>query len=123
MTKSLLVDPNEKRKAGVSTFNDIPLNTYQKKVKDEKGSFTKEEFLNIYRDMLIISEFESMLNSIKISGQYEGMASWAIQPVCMLTGQAAGTAAGLCVKEHKKPREISVKKLQDTLRANGVFLG
>lgn len=58
-----------------------------------------------------------------ISGQYEGMAAWAIQPVCMLTGQAAGTAAGLCVQDDTLPREISVDKLQQTLKDNGVFLG
>jgi hypothetical protein len=58
-----------------------------------------------------------------LSGQYESMAAWAIQPICMLTGQAAGTAASLCAKERVGPREISVGQLQDLLRRDGVFLG
>jgi hypothetical protein len=58
-----------------------------------------------------------------ISGQYESMAAWAIQPICMLTGQAAGTAASLCVEEKVGPREISVSELQGLLRRDGVFLG
>lgn len=56
-----------------------------------------------------------------LSGQYEAMTAWAIQPVCMLTGQAAGTAAGLCVKHSKPPKEISITELQQTLKNNGVF--
>lgn len=58
-----------------------------------------------------------------LSGEYEGMACWAIQSICMLTGQAAGTAAAICVKENKKTRDIDISKLQKTLTDNGVFLG
>jgi hypothetical protein len=58
-----------------------------------------------------------------LSGQYIAMAAWAIQPVCFLTGQAAGTAASICVKENKYPKEISVSQLQATLQEDGVFLG
>lgn len=58
-----------------------------------------------------------------ISGQYEAMAAWAIQPVCFLTGQAAGTAAYLCSTEKKGTREISIPQLQEMLRRDGVFLG
>ncbi len=49
------------------------MNTYQKTVKDEVKNFTKEEFMHIYRDMWVVREFETMLNSIKTTGQYEGI--------------------------------------------------
>jgi len=58
-----------------------------------------------------------------ISGQMIAMAAWAIMPVCFKTGQAAGTAASMCIKENTRPRDISVAELQRVLRQDGVFLG
>ena len=58
-----------------------------------------------------------------ISGQYTAMATWAIMPVCFKTGQAAGTAASLCIKEDAPPRGVSTADLQGLLREDGVFLG
>ena len=40
MSKQLFVDPNVIRKPGQVTFEPIPCNQYQKKVKDELGNFT-----------------------------------------------------------------------------------
>ncbi|MBQ4062450.1 MAG: dehydrogenase [Christensenellaceae bacterium] len=74
MSKQLFVDPNEVRKPGKIEFQDIPVNTYQKTVKDELGRYTKEEFLNIYRDMCYIREFETMLNLIKTTSEYKGIS-------------------------------------------------
>ena len=34
MSKQLFIDPNEMRKPGYVHFEDIPVNQYQKKVKD-----------------------------------------------------------------------------------------
>ncbi len=73
MPKSQFVDPNGIRKSGWVTFKDIPVNQYQKTVKDEKDNFTKEELVRIYRDMLVIREFETMLNLIKTTGEYNGI--------------------------------------------------
>jgi len=58
-----------------------------------------------------------------LSGQYIAMAGWAMMPVCFKTGQAAGTAASLCIIENTLPRGISVTELQSILRQDGVFLG
>jgi hypothetical protein len=58
-----------------------------------------------------------------ISGQIVAMGPWAIMPVCYKTGQAAGTAASICVKQNKTPREIDVIELQNQLRQDGIFLG
>jgi hypothetical protein len=38
-----------------------------------------------------------------------------LQPVVLLTGQAAGTLAALCVAENKNPREIPVRTVQQKL--------
>jgi ribulose 1,5-bisphosphate synthetase/thiazole synthase len=44
-------------------------------------------------------------------------------PICWVTGQAAGVAAALCIKDKCKPRNVSIAKLQSTLRQQGAFLG
>ena len=71
MPKSLYIDPEVVRKSGKITFEDIPMNVYQKTVKDEVGNFTKEQLVNIYRDMLTLREFETMINLIKTTGEYD----------------------------------------------------
>ena len=89
MSKQLFVDPNEMRKPGYIHFEDIPCNQYQKTVKDELGNFTTEEFLNIYRDMLTLREFETMINEIKINGKYNGVAYNHPGPAHLSIGQEA----------------------------------
>ena len=75
MTKSLFVDPKAVRGAEQPIrFPEIPVNVYQKTVKDELGNFTTEEFLHIYRDMCYIREFETMLNLIKTTSEYQGVS-------------------------------------------------
>ena len=44
-------------------------------------------------------------------------------PPCMAMGQAAGTAAALCIKTGSTPRTLDAKSLVDVLRAQGAFLG
>ncbi len=58
-----------------------------------------------------------------ISGQIVAMATWAVMPMCYKTGQAAGTAAHLCIRDNVGPRGISIAELQHILRQDGVFLG
>jgi 2-oxoisovalerate dehydrogenase E1 component len=73
MSKQLYVDPNVVRKPDSLTFPPIPVNQYQGTVKDEKKNYTKDEFLHIYRDMCYIREFETMLNLIKTTNEYQGV--------------------------------------------------
>jgi len=42
---------------------------------------------------------------------------------CLITGQGAGVAAGVSVKEHEKPRDINIEKLKKELTNQDVFLG
>ncbi len=74
MPKSQFIDPKEVRKSGKITFKDIPVNQYGKTIEEEKANYTKEDFLRIFRDMALIREFESMLNAIKTTGEYNGLA-------------------------------------------------
>ena len=89
MTKSLFVNPDEMRRPGTISFADIPVNSYQKTVADEKQNFSKAEFMNIYRDMCVIREFETMLNLIKTTSEYRGVAYTHPGPAHLGIGQEA----------------------------------
>ena len=45
-----------------------------------------------------------------------------LQPVVLLTGQAAGTLAALTVKENKDVREVSIRKVQQSLLDQKAFI-
>ena len=119
MPKIQEVMPKEIRKSGTIKLKDIKLNEYQKKVSDEKDNFTKEEFLHIYRDMLIIRNFETMLNEVKITGEYEGLAYHYPGPAHLAIGQEAayvGQAFHLDIDDytfgsHRSHGEILAKGL------------
>ena len=43
-------------------------------------------------------------------------------PQCWMTGQAAGTAAGLAAGTGLAPRALDVKEIREELRRQGTFL-
>ena len=89
MSKQLYIDPSAVRAPGSIHFEDIPVNRYQKTVRDEAGNFTKEQLVNLYRDMLTLREFETMINLIKTTGEYEGIAYNHPGPAHLSMGQEA----------------------------------
>lgn len=66
-------------------------------------------------DGLIVSD-----KAISVSNLING--STRLQPVVLLTGQAAGTLAALAVMENINPRDVSTRKLQKKLLDNRVYL-
>jgi 2-oxoisovalerate dehydrogenase E1 component len=103
MPKAQYINPKEVRKSGKITFKDIPVNSYSKSVSDEKDSFTKQDLLRIYRDMTIIREFETMLNSIKTTNEYNGIQYNHPGPAHLSIGQessAVGQAYLLDKDDH-----------------------
>jgi glycine/D-amino acid oxidase-like deaminating enzyme len=57
-----------------------------------------------------------------ISATHEALASARSQPCCMLTGQAAGTAAALAASTRTRPRNIDVESIRRTLIYQGAKL-
>ncbi|MCC3371967.1 FAD-dependent oxidoreductase [Cohnella sp. REN36] len=57
-----------------------------------------------------------------ISTSHEALATTRLTPSCMATGQAAGTAAGLAVRQGVSPAELDVVLLQRELVAGGAVL-
>lgn len=89
MPKSQYLDPIELRKPGKITFKDIPVNQYDKSVEEEKQNFSESDFLRIFRDMSIIREFETMLNLIKTTNEYNGIQYNHPGPAHLSLGQEA----------------------------------
>lgn len=120
MAKQIFIDPNVVRKPETLSFPSIPVNQYQKSVKDEKKNFTKDEFLNIYRDMAYIREFETMLNLIKTTNEYCGVQYNHPGPAHLGIGQEAayvGAAYELTLDDytfgsHRSHGEIIAKGLR-----------
>jgi len=57
-----------------------------------------------------------------ISVNYVAYGSTRVMAQCMATGQAAGTAAALSIKENISLRKINMTNLQDKLRKDGAIL-
>ena len=119
MPKAQFIDPKEARKKGEITFNSIPVNQYNKTLREERKNFNDEDLKNIYFDMLLIREFETMLNLIKTTGEYQGVAYNHPGPAHLSIGQeasAVGMAYNLGVEDyifgsHRSHGEILAKGL------------
>ena len=66
MPKTQVICPEESRKATEVTFKPIPVNQYKSDYKKEEKKYGKERLVKMYYDMLVIREFETMLNQIKV---------------------------------------------------------
>jgi len=95
MPKILNIDPVEIRKPGVLTTPDIPVNQYKSDIKKETKKYGKDGLKKMYYDMLMIREFESMLNNIKKEGNYHGIEYNHKGPAHLSMGQESA-AVGQC---------------------------
>ncbi len=103
MPKSIIIEPEEVFAGGTIHLQDIPINAYQKTVEEELGSYSPEDFLNIWQDMCGIREFETILNEIKVKGVYKGIAYNHAGPAHLSIGQeaaAVGMAFALSPDDH-----------------------
>ncbi len=89
MPKSQNIDPKIVRRSGFLEFGTIPVNQYNRSIGEEKGNFTVEEFISIYHDMVLVREFESMLNLIKTTNEYRGIRYNHPGPAHLSIGQEA----------------------------------
>jgi 2-oxoisovalerate dehydrogenase E1 component len=119
MPKVQFIDPVVARNSGEITFQPIPVNQYQKTIEEEKINYSKNDFLRIYHDMVVIREFETMLNLIKTTGEYNGIHYDHPGPAHLSAGQeaaAVGMAYTLTVEDfifgsHRSHGEILAKGL------------
>lgn len=123
MAKQLMVIPEKVRKSSTIHLVKIPVNSYKKSLRDElddKNGLSPERCLRIYRDMVLIREFETMLDNIKKLGTYQDISYSHAGPAHLSIGQE-GAAVGQCVHlgiddhifgSHRSHGEIIAKGLR-----------
>ncbi len=98
MPKSQLVNPADVRKPETLEIASIPINQYVPDFKKEEKKYGKEGLRRIYYDMLVIREFESMLDAIKKQGSYEGIEYEHKGPAHLSIGQeSAAVGQSVCL--------------------------
>ncbi|MDT8391413.1 MAG: thiamine pyrophosphate-dependent enzyme [Lentisphaeria bacterium] len=119
MPKSLDILPAKLFAPGAITFTDIPINQYKKTLAQEKKLFSPEDFKTMYHDMLVLRTFEQIIDDIKKTGAYKGVAYDHAGPAHLSIGQeaaAVGQAWSLDVNDsifgsHRSHSEILAKGL------------
>ena len=119
MPKSIIIDPAEVRRPGILTGPAIPLNAYRPDPQAEAARWGAPTLVRIYRDMVVIREFETMLDRIKKEGSYEGIEYNHKGPAHLSIGQeaaAVGQALTLTPDDfifgsHRSHGEILAKSL------------
>ncbi|MCL4482984.1 MAG: thiamine pyrophosphate-dependent enzyme [Bacteroidetes bacterium] len=130
MPKVQFIDPKVARKAGEIKFKPIPVNQYNKTIAEEKQNFSNDDLIRIYHDMVVIREFETMLNLIKTTGEYSGVPYDHPGPAHLSIGQeasAVGMAYTLTVDDfifgsHRSHGEILAKGLSAIQKLDDVQL-
>lgn len=75
-----------------------------------------------YRSLIPVLVDNLLVAGRCVSATSEAIGSVRGMAVCMTTGEAAGTAAGMAALAGISPRQVSVDKLRNTLEQNGVVL-
>jgi 2-oxoisovalerate dehydrogenase E1 component len=96
MPKSQLVDPNALRKPEILKLKDIPVNQYKSDCKKELELYGKDRLKRIWYDMVTVREFETMLNTFKTQGAWNGIEYNHKGPAHLSMGQEA-SSVGQCV--------------------------
>ena len=105
MTKALEIYPEKLFAKGQIDFTPIPVNAYSKSLAEEKKLFSKDDFVTIYHDMMVLRTFETIINEIKLKGEYQGVKYNHAGPAHLSLGQecaAVGQAYALDVNTFVK---------------------
>ena len=117
MPKSQFVDPKTVRQTQMLTLPQIPVNQYKGTISDERKRFGDAALVGVLEDMLVIREFETMLQKVKLEGSYEGITYDHAGPAHLSIGQeaaAVGQALTLGIDDfifgsHRSHGEILAK--------------
>jgi 2-oxoisovalerate dehydrogenase E1 component len=119
MPKSLPIHPEEVRARGVLRSPEIPLNAYEADAAAEAARYGVGGLRRMHRDMLVLREFETMLDKIKKEGAWEGIAYNHRGPAHLSIGQESAavgqaywlTPDDLIFGSHRSHGEILAKSL------------
>jgi len=114
--------------AGTKTERDIGRGAYALDVHEPSGKIVHKhvahgESYGIPYGCLVPKKVEQILVAGRsLSSERYANGSVRVQAHVMAVGQAAGTAAALCVAKRWSPRDISVKELRERLRGQGAVV-
>ena len=119
MPKGQLVDPKEVRKPGKVKIKDVPINQYKSDFAKEVKTWGEDRLKAAWYHMLLIREFETVLDSIKKTGAYKGVEYNHAGPAHLSIGQesaAVGQSMALTHEDfifgsHRSHGEILAKTL------------
>ena len=103
MPKNLIVDPSVTRLSSELHGAPIPVHAYSTPLADARLSLGDDLLRRMLRDMVMIREFETMLDGFKRRGEYETLRYDHLGPAHLSIGQeaaAVGQAAALDVAVH-----------------------
>jgi len=103
MPKELLIDPEVTRKPSRLAFPEIPVHAYRTPLAEERRRRGDAALVRVFRDMLIVREFETMLGAFKGQGAYQDIAFAYKGPAHLSVGQegaAVGAALALSPDDH-----------------------
>ncbi|GAB4128264.1 MAG: dehydrogenase E1 component subunit alpha/beta [Roseiflexaceae bacterium] len=103
MPKTLQIDPIEARRRGRLAGPTLAMNQYQPDPQAEANQYGAAALVRMYRDMLLIREFETLLDRLKKEGSYAGIAYNHRGPAHLSIGQEAA-AVGLAF--HLSPHDF-----------------
>ena len=95
MPKSITIHPADIRQKSVIKSQEIPVNAYTADPAQETRRYGTENLVRMYRDMVYIREFETMLDQIKKEGAYAGIEYDHRGPAHLSIGQEAAVV-GQC---------------------------
>lgn len=96
MPKAQIIDPNVERQAGQIAVPTIPVNAYKLNAKAEIKRYGADRLVGVLSDMMMVREFETMLNNIKQQGNYHGIAYDHKGPAHLSIGQES-LVVGQCL--------------------------
>jgi len=119
MSKQIPFNPTQVRARDMVKIPSIPVNQYTSDFKKELARYGKDRLVRVYYDMLLIREFETMLDTIKKEGVYQGVTFNHKGPAHLSAGQesaAVGQAMNLEPEDfifgsHRSHGEILAKCL------------
>lgn len=119
MSKTLPFDPATLREKQIIKTPSIPVNQYQSDFKKELKLYGKDRLVRAYYDMLLIRKFETMLDTIKKEGVYQGISYNHKGPAHLSAGQESAAVGQAMVLEpedqifgsHRSHGEILAKSM------------